>query len=132
MRVDETIALAGLMQALVAKLHKLLKQNMTWRMYRRAPPRREPLAGLALRDLRKAHRLRKAGGGRPPDLIHELLEFVDREIDEFGSRKEVAYIHEILKNGTGADRQLNVWERTRDIRAVVDYIISETTAGLKK
>jgi len=43
----------------------------------------------------------------------------------------VSYVHEILKNGTGADRQLAVWERTRDVRAVVDYIVSETTAGLK-
>ena len=35
MRVDETIALAALMQALVSKLHKLLKPNLTWRNYRR-------------------------------------------------------------------------------------------------
>jgi len=44
----------------------------------------------------------------------------------------VSYIHEILKHGTGADRQLAVWQKTRDLRAVVDYIVQETTAGLKK
>jgi glutamate---cysteine ligase / carboxylate-amine ligase len=132
MRVEETIALAGLMQALVAKLHKLLKQNMTWRLYRRRlldenrwRASRYGISGKLI-DFGKQEEV------GTPELIHELLEFVDQEIDEFGSRKEVAYIHEILKNGTGADRQLNVWERTRDIRAVVDYIISETTAGLKK
>ena len=57
---------------------------------------------------------------------------MDREIDEFGSRKEIATIHEILKHGTGADRQLAVWKKTRDLRAVVDHIVAETTAGLKK
>ena len=36
MRVDETIALAALMQAVVAKLHKLVKQNLGFRLYRRA------------------------------------------------------------------------------------------------
>jgi carboxylate-amine ligase len=132
MRVDETIALAGLMQALVSKLHKLLKQNMTWRLYRRRlldenrwRASRYGISGKLI-DFGKQEEV------DTPALILELLEFVDREIDEFGSRKEVAYIHEILKNGTGADRQLGVWERTRDIRAVVDYIVAETTAGLKK
>ena len=36
MRVDETICLAALMQAIVAKLHKLIKQNLGFRLYRRA------------------------------------------------------------------------------------------------
>ena len=34
-RVDDTIALAALMQAIVAKLHKLLRQNVTFRIYPR-------------------------------------------------------------------------------------------------
>ena len=131
MRIEETIALAGLMQALVAKLHKLLKQNMSWRMYRRRlldenrwRASRYGISGKLI-DFGKQEEV------DTPALILELLEFVDREIDEFGSRKEVSYVHEILKNVTGADRQLAVWERTRDVRAVVDYIVSETTAGLK-
>jgi carboxylate-amine ligase len=132
MRVDETIALAGLMQALVAKLHKLLKQNMSWRLYRRRlldenrwRASRYGLSGKLI-DFGKQEEV------DTPALIEELLEFVDEEIDAFGSRKEVGYVREILKNGTGADRQLAVWERTQDIKAVVDYVISETTAGLKK
>ena len=35
MRVDETIALAALMQAMTAKLHKLIKLNLGFRLYRR-------------------------------------------------------------------------------------------------
>jgi carboxylate-amine ligase len=132
MRVEETIALAGLMQALVSKLHKLLKANLTWHNYRRRlldenrwRASRYGISGKLI-DFGKQEEV------ETPALILELLEFVDKEIDELGSRKEVDYVHEILRNGTGADRQLAVWNKAQDLRAVVDYIISETTAGLKK
>ena len=34
-RVDDTLAIAALIQAVIAKLHKLLHQNITFRIYRR-------------------------------------------------------------------------------------------------
>jgi len=44
---------------------------------------------------------------------------------------EVEYIQQILRHGTGADRQLVVWEQSgHDYKAVVDYIVAETHAGL--
>jgi carboxylate-amine ligase len=132
MRVEETIALAGLMQALVSMLHKLLKRNLTWRNYRRRlldenrwRASRYGLDGKLI-DFGKAQEVDTRS------LIEELLELVDPELDDFGSRKEVSYVRHILKHGTGADRQLAVWQKTRDLRAVVDYIVKETTAGLKK
>ena len=64
------------------------------------------------------------------DLMHEYLEFVDDVVDELGSREEVNYIHKILEHGTGADRQLRVFQETGDLKKVVDYIIEETEAGL--
>lgn len=64
------------------------------------------------------------------NLLTELLEFIDDVVDDLGSRKEVEYAWEIMKNGTGADRQLKVFEETGDLRAVVDYMISETEYGI--
>jgi carboxylate-amine ligase len=64
------------------------------------------------------------------DLIHEYLDFVDDVLDELGSREEINYIRQILENGTGADRQLHVFEETRDLKSVVDFIIEETEVGL--
>jgi glutamate---cysteine ligase / carboxylate-amine ligase len=64
------------------------------------------------------------------ELLHEMLEFIAPEIDELGNRAELAHIEKILREGTGADRQLAVWERTHDIKAVVDQIVSETYEGL--
>jgi len=45
-------------------------------------------------------------------------------------RQEVEHIRWIMDNGTGADRQLAVWERTQDMKAVVDHIVDETYEGL--
>ena len=36
----------------------------------------------------------------------EYLDFVDDVLDELDSRKEVEYVHTMLKNGCGAERQL--------------------------
>jgi carboxylate-amine ligase len=66
------------------------------------------------------------------DLIEEYLAFVDDVLDELGSREEVEYIREIMKNGTGADRQLQVYRETGDMKAVVDYIIEETETGVEE
>ena len=64
------------------------------------------------------------------ELIEEYLEFVDDVLDELGSRKEVEYVREIMKMGTGADRQLDVYRKTGDMKAVMDYIIEETEVGV--
>ena len=47
------------------------------------------------------------------ELVLEYLEFIDDVVDELDSREELNYIHEILNNGTGADRQLRVSEKGR-------------------
>jgi carboxylate-amine ligase len=58
-------------------------------------------------------------------LIYELLEFVDDVVDQLGSRHAIAYVHKILEQGTGADRQLRVYQQTQNLHSVVDYIHSQ-------
>jgi len=36
----------------------------------------------------------------------------------------------MLERGSGADRQLRVYQDTGDLKQVVDYIIEETESGL--
>ncbi len=130
MRVDETIAFAAIFQAIVVKLYKLIKQNLGFRLYRRA---------LITENRWRASRYGIHGKlidfGKKEEvdtkkLICELLEFVDDVVDELGSRKEIEYIHKIMEMGTGADRQLEVWQKSNDMRKVVDYIVAETYIGL--
>src|ERR1700732_3532041 len=129
-RVDDTIALVALMQAIVSKLQKLRRQNVTFRMY----PRR-------LIDENRWRASRYGIDGKMIDfgrkcevdereLLHEMLAFIAPEVDELGSQREIAHIEKIMREGTGADRQLAVWERTGDIKAVVDHIIDETYQDL--
>ena len=63
-------------------------------------------------------------------LIYELLEFVDPVLDHLGSRHRLAYVNKMLENGTGADRQLAVFEKTRNLVSVVEYIQQQYLAGL--
>ncbi|HZE88131.1 MAG TPA: carboxylate-amine ligase [Verrucomicrobiae bacterium] len=126
MRVDETIAIAALFQAITAKLWLLGSGNLTFRHYRRALIQenkwRAARWGVSdkLIDFGKEEEVPTAA------LVAELLEFVDDVVDDLGSRHEVAYALKILEDGTGADRQLAVFERTKDLRAVMDYVVLET------
>ncbi len=129
-RVDDTLAIAALIQAVVAKLHKLLHQNITFRVYRRR-----------LLDENRWRASRYGIDGKLIDfgretevdarsLLNELLEFVSTEVNELGSENEMAHIERIMREGTGADRQLAVWERAQDMKVVVDHIVAETYEGL--
>ena len=130
MRIDETICFAALFQAITKKLWTLYSRNMSWRLYRRSllneNKSRAARFGIdgKLIDFGKRTEVPYA------ELLDELLEFVDDVVDELGSRKEVYYALEIVKNRPGADRQLKVFEEKKDLRAVVDYIISETEHGI--
>ncbi len=130
-RVDEAICVAAIFQALVAKLWKLRRDNMTFRIY--------PT------DLVEENKWRAVRYGLDGDLIDfgkqqalpareligELIEwFLGDVLDELGSRKEVEYAYRILKEGASADRQLATYQRTGDLKAVVDQLIAETSEGV--
>ena len=119
-------------QAIVVKLYKLYTSNMGFRLYRRA-----------LIEENKWRAARWGLDGRLIDfgrraevpmrqLALELLEFVDDVVDELGSRREVEYVHTVLREGTSADRQIEVFRKTGDLRAVVQHIVDETRAGVER
>ena len=64
------------------------------------------------------------------ELILEYLDFVDDVLDELESRAEVSYVRKMLEMGCGAERQLDVFAKTGDLKKVVEYMVSETAAGL--
>ena len=131
MRMDETVTIAALIQAICVKLYNLRAQNLGWRRYRRA---------LILENKWRASRWGIDGKlidfGKEievpfRELASEMLEFVDDVVDDLGSRQEVERVNWILENGTGADRQLRVFHETEgDLKKVFDYICDETSHGL--
>jgi carboxylate-amine ligase len=130
MRAQETIALAALIQATVAKLYKLRSMNQGFRLYRRALIMENKWRALRYGIDGKLIDFGKGIEVPMRDLMNEYFEIIDDVVDELGSREEINYIREILTNGTGADRQLRVWKETQDMKSVVDYIIEETEAGI--
>jgi carboxylate-amine ligase len=129
-RVEETICLAALMQAVVVKLHRLYTKNMGFRLYRRT---------LIEENKWRAARWGIDGnlidfGKRAEvpmrDLALELVEFIDDVVDELGSRSDVNYIHTILRDGTSADRQLRVFRETGNLAAVTQHVVQETRQGV--
>jgi glutamate---cysteine ligase / carboxylate-amine ligase len=130
-RVDEAVCIAAIFQAIVYKIWKLRRDNMTFRKYpnelieeNKWRAVRYGLDGKLI-DFGKEQELPAR------ELIRELLEwFIGDVVDELGSRQHVAYAYKILDGGASADRQLATYHRTKDIKAVVDQLITETAEGV--
>ena len=131
MLVDETMAITAIFQALVAKLYKLRIQNLNFMIYNRALINENKWRAGRYGIDGKMIDFGKEEEVRARSLILELLEFIDDVVDELGSRDSINYVHTILENGTGADRQLKVYQDTGDLVKVVDYILEQTLIGTK-
>lgn len=130
MTVDEVTCIAALMQCLVAKLYKLNRKNQTFKNYRRLL-----LNENKWRAARWGIEAKLIDFGIEEEvpfnnLIHELLDFIDDVVDDLGCRNEVNYVYQMLQQGSGADRQLRVFEETGSLVEVAKYIVGQTAKGL--
>ncbi len=131
-RVDDTIAIAALFQAIVAKLTQLINKNLGFRLYRRMLIQENKWRAVRYGLEGKLIDFGKQKEVPVRELILELLEFVDDVLDDLGSRKEVEHIHTILERGTSADEQLQVYRETNDLKAVVDVLITRTMENVPR
>ena len=130
-RVDEAVCMAAIFQALIYKLWKMRRDNITFRVY-----------SPALIEENKWRAVRYGLDGKLIDfgkqtelpareLIREMIDwFIGDVMDELGSRKEIEYAYRILDEGASADRQLATFRRTGSLQAVVDQLIAETEEGV--
>ena len=128
--VQETIAIAALFQGICAKIYKLRLQNLNFIQYSRSlinenkwRASRYGIDGLLI-DFGKEEEINTRV------LIYELLDFIDDVVDELGSRHAINYVTKLMEEGTGADRQLKVFQQTNSMVNVVDYIHSQFLAGV--
>src|SRR5687768_13089472 len=130
-RVDEAICIAAIFQALIYKLWKLRRDNMTFRVY--SPALIEENKWRAVRFGLDGNLIDFGKQTELParELIREMIEwFIGDVMDELGSRKEIEYAYRIMDEGTSADRQLATFRRTGSLQAVVDQLITETEEGV--
>ena len=125
-RVDDTIAIAALFQAMVAKVNKLLDQNLTFRLHHKMLIEENKWRAVRYGLDGKMIDFGKRTEVPVRDLIRELLVFVDDVLDDLRSRKEIQHIQTILSRGTSSDEQVRVWRQTGDINTVVDRLIEMT------
>ena len=129
---DDMIALAALCQALVAKLSWLAERGLMtpvlpahfieenkWRAIHSG------LDAEVLDFVQGRHLSMR-------DSIDELLNFVDDVLDDLGSRNEINYLRALLASprGTGADRQIAVYQQTGSIDAVIRLLMKQTMQGI--
>jgi carboxylate-amine ligase len=130
-RVEEAVCVGAILQAIIAKLWKLRRDNMTFRVY---PS--DLIEENKWRSVRYGLDGNLIDFGKQKEsparhLIREMLEwFVDDVVDDLGSRAEVSYAFRIMDEGSSADRQVKVFERTGDLKAVVDHLILESEEGV--
>lgn len=130
-RLDHTVALVALIQAVMAKLYMLYTQNMAWRAY-----------GRSLIEENKWRAVRYGARGKLIDfgqqcerpfseLLVELVELVREPMEHFGTFDEIKTVFDILEHGTSAEQQLRIYRETGgDGKAVVDWLIQETMRGI--
>ena len=81
------------------------------------------------------------GKGEPvpyPDLLEEIVEIVREDAEALGCVDEVEHARDIVARGTSAQRQLAIYRSALEagadaaeaLRAVVDWLIEETVAGV--
>jgi glutamate---cysteine ligase / carboxylate-amine ligase len=129
-RVDDTIAIAALFQAIVCKLDRLIDRNLGFRLYRRMLIQENKWRAVRYGLQGKMIDFGKRKEVPVRDLVRELLDFVDDVLDDLGSRREVEHIHTILERGTSADEQLQVFRETNSLEAVVDRLMERTVENV--
>lgn len=129
---EDTIAIAALCQALVARLTWLNKSGLRtpalsshfieenkWRVIHYG-------LDAEVLDFVLGRRLSMR------ESLAELLDFVDEVVDDLGSRQEFTYLRNLLEDpcGTGADRQIALYEQTGSVDAVIRLLMRQTMHGI--
>ncbi|HYN82098.1 MAG TPA: carboxylate-amine ligase [Gemmatimonadaceae bacterium] len=126
-RIVDTVCIAALCQAVVAKLARLLHDGQTLR--------------IQWKPIIEENKWRAARYGRRARFIDErterevtcryaaleLLDFVDDVLDDLGSRSEAHHILTILDKGTSSNRQTVEYRRNESLTDVVRLLAKEFT-----
>jgi carboxylate-amine ligase len=132
-RLEDTLTLAAMTQAITRMLWRLAKKNQRWRMYD---------AFLVAENRWRAQRygtskgLIDLGQGEivsMPDLMEEMMDLVGEDADVLGSSSQLERVGEIARNGTSSSRQRAVYqaelaagkEASDAVRAVVQHLVDE-------
>ncbi len=126
--IEDTLALAALCQALVAKLAQLNARGVEVPTLRRdyieENKWRAMRYGLDAEVLDFVQRRQLS----MRNSIREMLDIVNDVVDDLGSRREMNYLRALLElpQGTGADRQIALYQESGDVQKVNQFLMEQT------
>jgi carboxylate-amine ligase len=125
-RVEHTLALAALVQAMVKELAEHYEAGK--RLSRYPYEMLDENKWLAARHGLDGQLVDLPKTARVPvvDLARRLMDRLRPHAQELGSGNEFEGLEDILENGTGASRQLVVYEANHDLREVVREVLEAT------
>lgn len=130
--LEDTLALVALCQALVAKLTWLHQRHLSTHVLPRY-----------FIEEHKWHASRYGLDARVFDFVQgrqlsmresisELLDLVEDVLDDLGSRREIEHLRALLNSphGTGADRQIEMYQQHGSTADVIRHLIQQTMSGV--
>lgn len=137
-RLEDTLCIAALYQSILRMLSRIRLRNMRWRIYPRLMIEenrwRAQRYGCtnSMIDLGRGECVPFAA------LMEEIIEIVTEDATALGCLDEVHHVRTILKRGSSACRQLDVYSQARRegadndeaLISVVDMLLAETAADL--
>ena len=135
--LEDAVALAALTRCLIRMLYRLRVKNQRWRIYNAMLLRenrwRAMRYGLdeSLLDLARGELVPF------PELIGEIQAIIEKDAEALDCQAEIAHLSEIVRRGTSAHRQIEIYQQALDqgveskdaLCEVVRYLIEETAKG---
>lgn len=129
-RVRDVAAITAFIHIVATRLVNLYHRNMGYRLFRRAVlnenmyrAMRHGISGTFIElSTKKVVPVK--------DSIRSLLDELSDEVRLLEVDREVAFIYDLVENGTSCDRQRRVYAETGDLKSVVDHLIKETEADV--
>ncbi len=128
-RIDDTVAMAALIQAVMGQLYLLYKRNLGFREYARELIEENKWRAVRYGIDGQLIDFGKSSQVPLRELIGELLEFCREPAEIFGLEREFDRIRDILREGTSADRQLRIFNEHKALLPVVDDLIEQSMLG---
>jgi glutamate---cysteine ligase / carboxylate-amine ligase len=138
--IDHALSLVALTACLIRMLFRLRRNNQRWRVYANMLINENRWRAMrysfdeGMIDLAKGEIV-------PFDvLLEELIGFVAEDAQALNCEAEIAHCRDILRQGTSAHRQLDIYDQARSrgvpvdaaLREVVDWLIGETVDGIQE
>ena len=136
--IEDSACLAALVQSTLRMLYRLRTRNQQWRTYAHMLLAENRWRAMrygtdeGLLDFARAELVPF------PELLEELLDLVREDAVALDCLREVEHARTIIKRGTSAHRQVDVWDEAKRRgasereahAAVVDWLVRETANGL--